>query len=402
MHTVRLDGEFAGGGGAFPFELTVPGGRVRAGGVTVIGILPPFRRRGLLSGLMRAQLEAMHERGEHVAYLWASEDRIYGRYGYGMASQTLWVDLSRDHAGFALPHEASGRVRSSASTRRSRPSRTSTSAWPCGRRACSRGRPLVGDARAPRPARPARRRRRARAVLYEDDGRADGYAIYRIHAHWENGLADGHVNVIEALGATPSATAAIWRYLLDVDWLQFVRARLLPVDHELTFLLAEPRHLRARLGEGLWVRLVDVGEALRARTYADLEPVMIEVADEYCPWNEGRWRVGPDGVERDDGEPDLRCDVDSSARSTSAASRGRARARRPRRGARGRRRRARDRALRGRPGTVVPGDLLAHDDRRPERHQRGEAEHVLVAQPDAPVRDAAREELWQFVPWIPT
>ena len=91
--------------------------------------------------------------------------------------------------------------------------------------------------------------------------------------------------------------------------MQFVRARLLPVDHELTFLLAEPRYLRARVGDGLWVRLVDVGEALRARTYADLEPVTIEVADEDCPWNEGRWRVGPDGVERGDGEPDLRCDV---------------------------------------------------------------------------------------------
>ena len=105
MHAVRVDGALAGGGGAFPFELTVPGGRVRAGGVTVVGILPTHRRRGLLSGLMRAQLEAMHGRGEHVAYLWASEDRIYGRYGYGMASQTNWIDVSRDRAGFALPHE---------------------------------------------------------------------------------------------------------------------------------------------------------------------------------------------------------------------------------------------------------------------------------------------------------
>ena len=146
-------------------------------------------------------------------------------------------------------------------------------------------------------------------VVYEEDGRVDGYAIYRVHASWEDGLPNGHVEVIEAIGATPQATAGIWRYLLDVDWMQFVRARLLPTDHELRFLLAEPRYLRARVGDGLWVRLVDVGEALRARTYAELEPVTIEVADAYCPWNEGRWRVGPDGVEQGGGEAELRCDV---------------------------------------------------------------------------------------------
>jgi predicted acetyltransferase len=310
MHTIRVDGEFAGGGGAYPFELTVPGGRVRAGGVTVVGILPTFRRRGLLSGLMRAQFEAMHERGEHVAYLWASEDRIYGRYGYGMASHTMWVDLSRDHAGFALPHEPSGRVRivdldEALATFPDVYERVAvrtpgmfvrTPAW--------------WEARALRDA-PDRREGGGEHVrlLYEEDGRPDGYAVYRIHAHWEDGLADGHVNVIEALGASPRATAAIWRSLLDVDWMQFVRARLLPVDHELTFLLAEPRYLRARIGEGLWVRLVNVKEALRARTYAGVEPVAIDVADEHCPWNEGRWRVGPDGAERGDGEADLRCDV---------------------------------------------------------------------------------------------
>jgi predicted acetyltransferase len=310
MHTIRLDGEFAGGGGAFPFELTVPGGRVPSAGVTVIGILPPFRRRGLLSGLMRAQFEAMHERGEHVAYLWASEDRIYGRYGYGMASQTTWIDVSRDRAGFAVPSAPAGSVRivevEEATKRFPQVYERVAVATPgmFGRT------PAWWETRTLRDS-PERREGGGPHVriLYEEDGRADGYAIYRVHAHWEDGLPDGHVNVIEALGATPQATAAIWRYLLDVDWMQFVRARLLPVDHELTFLLAEPRYLRARVGDGLWVRVVDVGEALRARTYAALEPVVIEVADAYCPWNEGRWRVGPDGAGRSDDEPDLRCDV---------------------------------------------------------------------------------------------
>ena len=310
MHAVRVDGTLAGGGGTFPFELTVPGGRVRAGGVTVVGILPTHRRRGLLSGLMRAQLDAMRERGEHVAYLWASEDRIYGRFGYGMASQTVWIDVSRDHAGFALPYEPAGTIRlveldEALATFPDVYERVAV------RTPGMFGRtPTWWETRALRDA-PDRRNGGGPHVRvdYEEGGRVDGYAIYRVHASWDDGLPNGHVDVIEALGATPQATAGIWRYLLDVDWMQFVRARLLPADHELRFLLAEPRHLRARVGDGLWVRLVDVGEALRARTYADLEPVTIELSDEYCPWNEGRWRVGPDGADRSDGEPELRCDV---------------------------------------------------------------------------------------------
>ena len=310
MYGVRVDGQLAGGGGAFPFELTVPGGRVRAGGITVVGILPTYRRRGLLSALMRRQLDDMHERGEHVAYLWATDDRIYGRFGYGIASRTIWIDVSRDHAGFALPVTPPGRVHIVELDEALR--------WfpDVYERIAVRTPGMF--ARTPtwwetRPLRDSPERKEGGGphvrVVYEEDGRVDGYALYRIHAGWENGLADGHVNVIEALGTTPEATAAIWRYLLDIDWMQFVRARLLPLDHELTFLLAEPRYLRARVSDGLWVRLVDVAEALRARAYAELEPVTIEVADEYCPWNEGRWRVGPGGVERSDAEPDLRCDV---------------------------------------------------------------------------------------------
>jgi hypothetical protein len=43
-------GPAAGGLGAFPFQLTVPGGRVPTAGVTVPGVLPTHRRRGVLRG----------------------------------------------------------------------------------------------------------------------------------------------------------------------------------------------------------------------------------------------------------------------------------------------------------------------------------------------------------------
>jgi len=84
---------------------------------------------------------------------------------------------------------------------------------------------------------------------------------------------------------------------------------LLPLDHPLFLLLAEPRRLRFSVGDGLWVRLVDVGGALSARTYRGGAAVVVEVADAFCPWNAGRWRVSAAGAERTDERADLACDV---------------------------------------------------------------------------------------------
>ena len=63
--------------------------------------------------------------------------------------------------------------------------------------------------------------------------------------------------------------------------------------------------------EGLWVRLIDVGKALSARGYATDDSIVIEVADDFCPWNAGRWRVARDGVEKTTAEADLACDAAS-------------------------------------------------------------------------------------------
>jgi predicted acetyltransferase len=103
MHAVFDGSTLVGGAGAFPFRLTVPGGTPRCAGVTVVGVLPTHRRRGLLTRMMRAQLADVRERGEPLAALWASEETIYGRYGYGMASlrfsariPRLWSALRTD------------------------------------------------------------------------------------------------------------------------------------------------------------------------------------------------------------------------------------------------------------------------------------------------------------------
>src|SRR5213079_268740 len=135
-----------------------------------------------------------------------------------------------------------------------------------------------------------------RCVVFELDGRATAYAFYRVNQIFERGSSIGNIFVVEAMGDSPQATQAIWRFLFDIDWLARLKAVFLPLDHPLLLSLKAPRRLNFLVREGLWVRLIDVGAALSARGYATDDSIVIEVTDEFCPWNAGRWRVGRGGT----------------------------------------------------------------------------------------------------------
>jgi predicted acetyltransferase len=113
------------------------------------------------------------------------------------------------------------------------------------------------------------------------------------------------------MGDSPEATNAISRFIFDIDWLARVKAIYLPLDHPLLLSLADPRRLNFLVREGLWVRLIDVGTALSARGYATDDAIVVEVADEFCPWNAGRWRISRGGAKRTPDQADLACDVAS-------------------------------------------------------------------------------------------
>jgi predicted acetyltransferase len=304
------DGKAVGGAASFPFELTVPGGRVRAAGVTVVGVLPTHRRRGVLRELMRAQLHDVHERGEPVAYLWSSEATIYPRFGYGMASLAGAIELARDRSAYARPLVPRGRVRLIDRDE------ALELLPPIYEQVALETPGMFGRSREwweRRGLADADWRRRGggelqRAVL-EVDGAAEAYALYRLRPEFDGFTSVGKTEVVEALAVSPAATAEIWRFLLDVDWMSRVTAQLLPVDHPLFLLLAEPRRMQFTLTDALWVRLVDVGAALSARSLAGDGEVVLDVADAFCPWNEGRWRVAAAGAERTAAEAELRLDV---------------------------------------------------------------------------------------------
>jgi predicted acetyltransferase len=150
-----------------------------------------------------------------------------------------------------------------------------------------------------------------RFALLELDGVPEAYAIYRHNFAFEEGSSTARLGVNEVIAATPEATAEMWRFVLDIDWMATLSADLLPIDHPLFFLLAKPRRMKFRVSDGIWVRLVDVGEALSARSYAQDGDVVFDVTDPFCPWNEGRWKLSGGVCSRTEDEPDLRCDVNA-------------------------------------------------------------------------------------------
>jgi predicted acetyltransferase len=146
-------------------------------------------------------------------------------------------------------------------------------------------------------------------ALLELDGEPAGYALYRVAQDWESGSSKGTVTIQEVVTPTPEATRELWRWLLDFDWTSQFVADLLPIDHPLFLLLAEPRRMQFKVNDGVWVRLIDIEAALAARSYAGVGAIVLEVEDAFLPENAGRYRVGADGAARTEAAPDLRLDV---------------------------------------------------------------------------------------------
>jgi predicted acetyltransferase len=310
MDAARENGQVVGGAGALPFTLTIPGGRIAAAGVTAVAVLPTHRRRGILTALMRAQLDACRRRGEAVAYLWATEDVIYGRFGYGVASFTAEIDVARERSAFHTLFEPAGTTRLVPVTE------AEGIVAPVYERVAAATPGMFTRTpewwRARSLSDPHWRRRgggEMQCVVVDSGRSATAYALYRLNVAFDRGVQTGSVEVIEAMGDSPEATRTLWRFLLDIDWMARLRAALLPVDHPLLLLAAEPRRLRMSVRDGLWVRLVDVEAALAPRAYAAQGAGVVDVKDSFCPWNEGRVRIGADRVARTSQPPDLRCDV---------------------------------------------------------------------------------------------
>lgn len=313
--TAAFDGDtMVGTTSAYSLSLTVPGGEAPCAGVTMVGVVPTHRRRGVMTSLMTNQLREIAERGEPLAALWASEDAIYGRFGYGAASLQALIDIPRartrlldespidgtlrlvdqDEALKTFP-EVFDRVR----VERPGTFRRSEKWW--------RHRILrnpTSDEHGPF----------FRALL-EHDGEPAAYAVYQVHGQWERGVARGYVQLREVMAATPEAHRDIWKFVFGIDLVESVKsaAFFLPSDHPLLLLLAEPRYLGFLSSNGLWLRIVDVPAALAARGYEGAGSISFEVHDPVLESNSATWRLeaadGKGEVEKAGGDGDVRLGI---------------------------------------------------------------------------------------------
>jgi predicted acetyltransferase len=304
------------GAGVFPVELSVPGGRLPCAAVSMVGVLPTHRRRGILDQMMRAQLADMRQRGEPVAALWASEETIYGRFGYGLASQDVMIRAARGHAAFRA--DVPGRVGTTRLVGHDEALRVFPRVFDRVRR---RSPGFVSRSRAwweLRQLDDRKERRRGAGelnrVLFEIDGRPAGYALYRIKLEFEDATNKSQVQVLEAIGESPLAIRELWRFLLAIDWVDEIRCELLPADHPLFLLVERPNRLDWKVFDGLWLRLVDVGSALAARAAASDGRVTFDVhADPILPDNTGSWTVEAGTARRSRRRADIRLDVQALA-----------------------------------------------------------------------------------------
>jgi predicted acetyltransferase len=316
----RLVGAFdgaeqVGGGGAFGFELTVPGGTIAASGITGVGVRPDNRRRGILRSMIDWLFDDARRHGEPVAILFASEAAIYQRFGFGMVTTATSFSIDRMRAVFRdsidtdrqrirMVDADEGAARMPAiyeQVRATIPGALSRSEarWKLS---------IAGDAKWHRYGQGPK----YRAIL-EVDGEPRGYAIYRVNRDWDTTGPQSLLSVVEVVALDAAAEQALWQWLMSIDLVATIVGRRGPNPHPLQQWLAEPRRLSLTVNDGLWLRILDLPTTLAARTYADDGALVLDVVDEMIDSNTGRWQLRVEGgratVTRTSAAPDLELDI---------------------------------------------------------------------------------------------
>jgi predicted acetyltransferase len=268
-------------------------------GIAYVGTAMSHRRRGVLTGMMNVLLEQAEERGEPLAGLWPSEAGIYGRFGFGMATQQESWRIDPHHSAFAWPVPGHGRVRFVEADE-------AMSLFPAVYDRLRQHRHGFTDRHSGLWRYKYFDEERVRGgwsgyfyVVYESSGKAEGYAAYRLKEREEPNDEMQDMRVAECLAVSERAYAALWRFLLDMDLVETVTAEERPPDDPLWWLLADPRRLQRTGEDGLWLRLLDPARALAERAYRGCGNLVLEVKDESWPKAQGAYRleVSEDGAE---------------------------------------------------------------------------------------------------------
>lgn len=304
---------------SYPFELTLPGGAVvPAAGLAEVTVAPTHRRQGILRSMMREYHDEARSHGEVVGLLTASDTRIYPRFDYGASSSFINWTIDTDRAAFREEPTAPGRLVEvpkaealplvAAAYERVREVRAGSIA-----RSDSWWTLMLSDFPSWKGGGPLH------VVVHRDgDGQPDGYATYKMHNRTEQWVNRWEVEVTELLAVDHDVEAVLWRHLFDLDLVDRVCARMLPIDDPTRWRLAEPRQLLQQGPiDALWLALLDPARVLEARSFWVDSDLVIETTSQFEDSAAGRWRLvvadGSAGCEPTDGEPDVVLGADALA-----------------------------------------------------------------------------------------
>ncbi|TNE36792.1 MAG: GNAT family N-acetyltransferase [Alphaproteobacteria bacterium] len=275
--------------GAFDFDLMMNGRIAKADGVTIVCTDPAYRRQGLVRKTMTQILHAAHERGVPIAILWASMGAIYQRFGYGLATNWNAYAIAPKAITFRDKIPLDGCVRRiknrdaaleiagplyDTSIKQSTLSiRRDTARW---------------NWLLPKDEKKARNF----AAWFDASGTPRGYLIYELEGKIDDDGMYQILSVVDFIWSDMNACRGLWQYLADHDLGRTVKMNFRPDDDPVTTLLLEPRGLKRRVSDGIWLRVVDVDKALEARGYdMDGSLTLTIEKDDLCPWNEGTWSL---------------------------------------------------------------------------------------------------------------
>lgn len=293
---------------SYDMAVTAPGpldtlAQVPMAGLSWVSVHPDHRRRGVLRAMLTHHFARVHEQGAALSGLHAAEVQIYGRFGYGISSTDLELELERSTV-FTAPSldEAAGRVttRITAADSDEAAATIHELHLRCARHtlgAVSRpelmARPHLVDLPLTRQGREP-----WQLLLAQLDGQPAGYAIFSREHKFEDWRPKGKVTVRELAAADPATMLALARRLVDFDLTSSITIPGAGADDPLVWWAGGPRAMGVKTFDSLWLRLVDVGEALSARGFSSACDVVLGIVDPVCPWNQRTWRltVDPGGV----------------------------------------------------------------------------------------------------------
>jgi predicted acetyltransferase len=292
-----IDGRMATSYSTIPLTMRANGRAVALGGVSAVGTLPEYRRRGLLRKITTQSFADIRTRGQSVAALWASQAAIYQRYGYALASAQVGYRIDSVDVGFGDGDGGDAQMRRVAGDAGYEIVKKIYIDFVAHRSGyLHRAKPMwLNNALQTSPATgPAHI-----AVAYEGPTPV-GYVIYHLRDGRTGHLSRSQEIVVRDLAwLTANAYRSLWSWLGRHDLVGRIVWPRAPVDDPAPELFVEPRLLHMEVRDGIWLRVVDARTALEARGYSTDGTLTLDIgADDLAPWNQGRLKLecGADGA----------------------------------------------------------------------------------------------------------